>query len=72
MVEKSKIPEKSQKYSFSIIFFYFFFNLFYFFFAKKKCYPLSFPVLGGPDSTKALQSSPFQKYKNIKNLKKLL
>ena len=27
---------------------------------KKKCYPLSFPILGGRDSTRALQSSPFQ------------
>ena len=27
---------------------------------KKKCYPLSFPILGGRDSTRALQSTPFQ------------
>ena len=30
------------------------------FFAEKKYYPLSFPILGGRDSTRALQSSPFQ------------
>ena len=28
--------------------------------AEKNCYSLSFPVLGGRDSTRALQSSPFQ------------
>ena len=38
----------------------------------KKCYPLRFPILGGHDSTRALQASPFQKYKNLKNLKKSL
>ena len=27
---------------------------------EKKCYPLSFPILGGRDSTRALQPSPFQ------------
>ena len=27
---------------------------------RKKCYPLSFPILGGRDLTRALQSSPFQ------------
>jgi hypothetical protein len=27
---------------------------------EKKCYPLSFPILGGRDSTRALQSTPFQ------------
>ena len=27
---------------------------------RKKCYPLSFPILGGRDSTRALQSIPFQ------------
>ena len=43
-----------------------------FFFLQKKCFPLSFPILGGRDSTRALQSSPFQKYKNPKNLKKSL
>ena len=31
------------------------------FFKKiNKCYPLSFPILGGRYSTRALQSSPFQ------------
>ena len=32
----------------------------FFFFPKrkeKKCYPLSFPILGGRDSTRALQST---------------
>ena len=27
---------------------------------RKKCYPLSFPILGGRNSTRALQSSSFQ------------
>ena len=27
---------------------------------RKKCYPLSFPILGGRNSTRALQSTPFQ------------
>ena len=27
---------------------------------RKKCYPFSFPILGGRNSTKALKSSPFQ------------
>ena len=31
-----------------------------FFFCQKKSYPLSFPILGGRDSTRALQSSPLQ------------
>ena len=26
---------------------------------RKNCYPLTFPILGGCDSTRALQSSPF-------------
>ena len=30
------------------------------FFCNKKFYPLSFLLLGGRDSTRALQSSPFQ------------
>ena len=34
--------------------------IFLFFFAEKKCYPLSFPILGERDSTRALQSSPFE------------
>ena len=37
---------------------------------NQKCYPLSFPILGGRDSTRALQSSPFQKYENLKKTKK--
>ena len=28
---------------------------------RKKCYPFSFPILGVRNSTRALQSSPFQK-----------
>ena len=27
---------------------------------RKQFYPLSFPILGGRDSTRAFQSSPFQ------------
>ena len=33
---------------------------------REKKYPLSFPILGGRDSTRALQSSPFQKCENLK------
>ena len=29
-------------------------------FCQKKCYSLSFPLLGGRDLTRALQSTPFQ------------
>ena len=37
---------------------------------KKKCYSLIFPISGGRDSTRPLQSSPFQKYENIKKSQK--
>ena len=37
-----------------------FFPFFYFIFFKKKCYSLSFPILGGRDLTRTLQSTPFQ------------
>ena len=57
MVKKYKNLKKSQK-----VFFFPFFS-----FAEKKCYPLSFPILGGRALTRALQSSPFQKYKNLEN-----
>ena len=37
---------------------------------KKSENPLSFIILGGRNSTRALQSNPFQKYKNLeKSLK---
>ena len=39
-------------------------------FLPKNCYPLSFPIVGGHNSTRALQSSLFLKYKNLKKLKK--
>ena len=42
--QKSENLKKSQKITFF----------------EKKCYPLSFPILGGRDSTRALQSTPFQ------------
>ena len=45
-------------------------SLFFLFFSQKKCYPISFPLLGGRDLTRALQSSPFQKYKNLKKFQK--
>ena len=72
MVQKSKNLKKFQKISKFHFFSIFFFFEFFFFFAekKKKCYPLSFPILGGRDSTRALQSSPFQKYENLKKSKK--
>ena len=38
---------------------------------KKKCYPNSFPILGERDSIRALQSSPFQKYENLKKSQKI-
>ena len=69
---KSENPEKSQKIS-KIHFFCNFFS------EKKKknrakknrFFPLSFPILGGRDSTRALQSSPFQKYENLKKSQKI-
>ena len=36
------------------------FFLIFFFSEEKKCYTLSFPILGGRNSTRALQSSTFQ------------
>ena len=73
MVKKSKNPKKSQKIS-KITFFIFIFFIFEKLFVaeEKKCFSLSFPILGGRDSTRALQSSPFQKYKNIKKYQKSL
>ena len=59
MVKKFENLKKSQKITFFLNFFLF---------EKKKnrrkkekiCYPLSFPILGGRYSTRALQSSPLQ------------
>ena len=51
--KSEKIPKNLKNH-----FFYFFFIII--FFAEKKCYSLSFPILGGRGSTRALQSSPFQ------------
>ena len=66
MVKKSENFQKSQKFTFFI--------------KKKKncfqkkeekkCYTLSFPILGGRDSTQALQSSLLQKYKDLKKSQK--
>ena len=60
MVKNPKIPKNlinSQKFtSFQTNFFF---------------YPFSFPILGGRDSTRPLQSSPFQKYKNLKKSQKI-
>ena len=74
MVQKSENLKKSQKIS--KIHFFSKKKIFLkkkFFRRKKKniCYPLSFPILGGRDSTRALQSSPFQKYENLKKSKKI-
>ena len=41
------------------------------FFLTKKGYILSFPILGGRNSTRALQSSLFQKYKNLEKSQKI-
>ena len=65
--KKSDNLEKSQKFIFSSSKMF----LFLFFFAAKKCYPLSFPILGGCNLTRALQSSPFLKYENFENYQKL-
>ena len=35
-------------------------KVFFFLCREKKCYLQSFPIFGGQDSTRALQSSPFQ------------
>ena len=62
MVQKSENLKKSQKFTFFQK--TLFFEIFFFFLPQKKeekkGYPLSFPILGGCDSTRALQSSPFQ------------
>ena len=52
--------EKSIKLTVFIFFILFFFH------GTKKGYTLSFPIFGGRDSTRALHSSPFQGYKNLK------
>ena len=54
MVKKSEDLKKSKK-SEKITFF-----IFTFFCWRKKCHPLSFPIFGGRDSTRALQSNLFQ------------
>ena len=65
MVKKSENLKKSEKNHKKSLHFYFF--IFYLFFGKKKkCNSLSFPISGGRDSTRALQSILFQKYENLK------
>ena len=68
MVKNPEMQTKSQKIS-KNHFLDFFFE--FFFLAEKKCYPLSFPILGGHNSTRALQSSPFLKYGNLKKSQKI-
>jgi hypothetical protein len=51
-----KIPKTFQK----IAFFSSFLLKFKIYFSAKQCYPHSFPILGRRDSTRALQSGPFQ------------
>ena len=62
MVKKSKNLQKFQKISKNQFFQKNFLKDL--FFAekkkKKKCYPLGYPILGGRDSTRALQFTPFQ------------
>jgi hypothetical protein len=56
-------PPNIEKLKGELFFCQFYLFIYLFFFAKKKkekCYPLSFPILGGRDSTRALQSSLFQ------------
>ena len=61
-MKKSDFLRFFQNFIFFRFFLFFIFYFFIFFFSpkEKKCYPLSFPILGGRDSTRALQSSPFQ------------
>ena len=68
MVNNSKNPKKSQKVTFFKLF------LFIFFFAEKKLNKntLSYPVLGGCNSTRVLQSSPFQEHINLKKTQKII
>ena len=56
----SKIVKKSESLKHYKIFFPFSFLQFFFPLKNKKYYPLSFPILGGCNFTRALQSSPFQ------------
>ena len=65
-----KKPEKSLKIS-KNHFFPFFLMIFFFFLTKINIF-FSFPIFGGCDWTRALQSSWFQKYENITNIKKSL
>ena len=53
-IQKSQNILKNFKNSLFLIFFC------NFFFAEKKCYYISFLILGGRNSTRALQSTPFQ------------
>ena len=59
MVKKSENLKKISKNLKKSLFFIFFL-FFYFAEKKKKCHHLSFPILGRRNSTRALQSSPFQ------------
>ena len=59
-VKKFENTKKYQKVS-KVPFLIFLLN----FLAEKKCDPLSFPILGGRNSTRASQSGPFQKYHNL-------
>ena len=52
--------QKSQKTSKNHFFFYFFFAFFFLLYKKNKSYPLSFRILGGRDSTRAIQSTRFR------------
>ena len=65
MVKNPKNLKKSQEITFNFFYIYSFF-----YFGTKNCYPLIFPILGGRDLTRALQYSPFQKYKNLEKSQK--
>ena len=69
MVKKSENLEKAKKSPNSV--FSIFFSEFFGFAEKNICYPLNFPILGGSNLNRPLQSSPFQKYENLNKSQKI-
>ena len=62
---RRKIPKNLKKSLFFQNISFFQKKLFKYFCCLKKCYPLSFTLLGGCDLTRALQSSPFRIQKGL-------